>query len=368
MGKYDINTIKSYINGDDIDNYSLEELENDKLFMMKVIMESGDKNIYNLCSNSVKCDYEFVDFLIKRFKNNIDYLCKIANYYIENSNDELSKTELLIRMTDITKGKNIDDYYKYILRLNAIFQLKRIHIEVGKAGLNDEKLSTEIGMGFLLFFDDFHGSEIVLDFYAKRMIYAIFEENDLNLSRIIHSRFNDPKDIDKIGINNYILRFIECYDSMLSSYLSTHVYLIKELSDKIVSIQKNWDIYNKINEEEKYYYMFDKVHEYMEEHDDGVLDETSLLYYIGKKLGIINKIMEYDSFISKLGNCTLYETDNMFVEDALENNIEDRKNYNNLKKLISSIIFENNNIEESKDDNKKCKIIKMNLSGRKKSY
>ena len=37
MSKYCKELIISYINGDDLGNYSVDELENDKYFMMKVI-------------------------------------------------------------------------------------------------------------------------------------------------------------------------------------------------------------------------------------------------------------------------------------------------------------------------------------------
>ena len=61
--KYSQELITKYINGEDIEKYSLEELENDRIFMIKVIEYSNDLNMYNLCSDNLKKDYNFVKFL-----------------------------------------------------------------------------------------------------------------------------------------------------------------------------------------------------------------------------------------------------------------------------------------------------------------
>jgi len=47
--KYNINIILNYINGDDIEGYTIEELENDCTFMKLVINYTNDKNMYALC-------------------------------------------------------------------------------------------------------------------------------------------------------------------------------------------------------------------------------------------------------------------------------------------------------------------------------
>ena len=59
MKKYSRELINRYINSEDITIYDIDELENDKDFMMQVISVSGDNNFYNLCSDNVKCDYDY---------------------------------------------------------------------------------------------------------------------------------------------------------------------------------------------------------------------------------------------------------------------------------------------------------------------
>ena len=48
MKKYSKELINKYIKGKDIKNYQIEELEDDKDFMIQVIKETNDKKIYNL--------------------------------------------------------------------------------------------------------------------------------------------------------------------------------------------------------------------------------------------------------------------------------------------------------------------------------
>ncbi|UKI57644.1 MAG: hypothetical protein L6V81_10110 [Clostridium sp.] len=55
-----------------------------KIFMMQVISVSGDNNFYNLCSDIVKCDYEFVKYLIIKFRDKIDFVCEVADYFFKS--------------------------------------------------------------------------------------------------------------------------------------------------------------------------------------------------------------------------------------------------------------------------------------------
>ena len=60
MEKYSKKMINDYILGNDIKDYSIEELEDDKEFMMLVIGTTNDEKFYNLCSDN--------PFLIDFFK------------------------------------------------------------------------------------------------------------------------------------------------------------------------------------------------------------------------------------------------------------------------------------------------------------
>ena len=64
MKNIDASLIEKYINGDDLGEYSIEQLENDKDFMTSVINYTNDVKMYSLCSDELKKDYEFVKYLV----------------------------------------------------------------------------------------------------------------------------------------------------------------------------------------------------------------------------------------------------------------------------------------------------------------
>lgn len=82
-----------------------------------------------------------------------------------------------------------------------------------------------LGMGFLIIYDSFNSSQIILDYYAKAIIEDIFEEYDIVLEDYLHQRFNTFEKIEKIGIKKYILDFIAVYVKCYSSYLNVWSYL-----------------------------------------------------------------------------------------------------------------------------------------------
>ena len=79
MNKYDNKIVNDYINGNDIDDFNIDDLENDSMFMKKVIVASNDKNFYRLCSDRVKKDYNFIKFVIYKFKEDIEFISKVAD-------------------------------------------------------------------------------------------------------------------------------------------------------------------------------------------------------------------------------------------------------------------------------------------------
>ena len=76
------NLIRNYINGDDskIRGCTIEELENNPLFMKKVIECTQDVKMYNYCSDKVKTDFNFVLFLVANFGNNLEFLVNAVDY------------------------------------------------------------------------------------------------------------------------------------------------------------------------------------------------------------------------------------------------------------------------------------------------
>ena len=368
MEKYNKELIINYINGNDIDGYDINELENDKLFMKKVIDFTNDEKMYNFCSDNLKKDYEFIKYIILKFKNNIEFITSVADYFLENTDTDYERTELSIIMSKLTereKGVN-----QYNVLCDAIYSGKRLQIELYKLQNKNEELANEIGMGFLLIYDLYNNSEIILKFYAKKIIEDIFKEYDIELEKLLHSQFKMPDEINKQGLNNYMLSFIEVYDPMLASYASTHLDVLLSFRENIINVQKNWNKYNNECEREKYNYMFEKVHEYMEA-ADSIFTEEYLIYYIGSKLGILEKIKQYDYVSEEMIEYVIEELSDEFVEQTFKVSFIERLHYKNVKDIIENTLFGknidlmSNSIEEGKKSNK-CKILKLKFDNNNK--
>ena len=59
----DIKLMNQYINGSILDEDTLNKLENDYNFMKNCIILTGDKKLYNLCSDELKNNFDFIYFL-----------------------------------------------------------------------------------------------------------------------------------------------------------------------------------------------------------------------------------------------------------------------------------------------------------------
>ena len=82
--KYSKKLIWDYIHGEEIDH--IDELEEDYQFMMAVIELSHDKKMYDMCSDQIKSNYEFVRFLIEMFQGDKRFIVRVANFYLDTVN------------------------------------------------------------------------------------------------------------------------------------------------------------------------------------------------------------------------------------------------------------------------------------------
>lgn len=379
MKKYSKELINKYIKGEDIENYQIEELENNKDFMIQVIKETNDKNIYNLCTEKVKKDYEMVKFMVLTYNGDLNFITDIADKYLKETGDSLERIELALIMLDLTLKKDNEKATKYKMIVDTIFFSKRLEIEICKAKQNDDDYSREVGMGFWYMFDLYNSSDIVIKYFAKKTIETIFSEYDINLEQLLHSKFKNAKDIDLQGINNYMINFLGMYDHMLSSYISTHIELLSDFSDKISDVINNWENYNEREERKRYNGMIEQVHSYME-NADSIMTETDILYYVARQLGIDEKLAYYDGISNEIyadiiQGIDIKDLDNAnddFVTFTINNSIAERKYYLDVKRIMLNSLFGNEQTKSlltttnlSKKD--KCKILKIDFNNKNNS-
>lgn len=380
MKKYSKELINKYIKGENIENYKIEELENDKDFMIQVIKETKDKNFYNLCSEEVKSDYEMVKFLVFTYNNDLNFVTEVADKCLENLGDSLERVELALIMLNLTSKEGNEKNVKYKMIVDAIFFSKRLEVEICKVKQNDDNYSREVGMGFWYMFDLYNSSDIVIKFFAKKTIEAIFSEYDINLEQLLHSKFKDTKDINLQRVNNYMINFLGMYDQMLASYVSTHIELLSDFSDKISYVMNNWDNYDKKEERKRYNSMIEQVHEYME-NTDSVMTETDILYYVARQLGISEKLAYYYGLSSEIFEDIVQDIDiedlicidDDFVDFTINNSIVERKYYLDVKKIILNSLFCSGQSKISQNEstniskNNKCKVLKIDFNNKNNS-
>ena len=358
MVKYDMKTVLDYISGNDIEGYELEDLENDYRFMIQVIEYTNDKKMYNLCSEEVKNNYEFVIYMVNKFKNDIDFICMVADHYLNNVNesDFLNETELLITMYELTKGKNNEYASNCKLSCEVNFTAKRMEIEMIRAQFrDDEEVTREIQMGFWFIIDDYESSEKVLKYYAKKFVETIMSDNNMNIEVLLHEKFDTVEDLDNYGITKFLIEFIESYDTHLAYYISCNLDVLNEIKEAIEKAKTRWNIYISRDEAKKYNTLFNAVHEYMEENKYEVsYEETEILYFIGRELGINEKIAKYDYTYAYYN-----EDPQELMIDKSQMSLNDFRHYKELKRMIISILSTgkvNEKDDDSRDPGSKPKV------------
>lgn len=157
-----VELVQKYINGEINDQKLIEKLENNSDFMKSVIFLSGDKKMYNLCSNNVKKDYQFVLYLVNKFNNDEEFICNVANYFLDYCEDKTQFFELVIIMSDLLKDSDCSVKYDSIIR-DKYYGIKKTRDNFIKNNPGKERFA---GMGFV-YADYSYSSKIVKDYYAK---------------------------------------------------------------------------------------------------------------------------------------------------------------------------------------------------------
>ena len=229
----------------------------------------------------------------------------------------------------------------------------------------DEEVVSEVQMGFWFIIDHYSCSDIITKFYAQKFIDAIISENNINLEALLHEKFNKFEDLEKTGINNYLIGFINSYDTYLSYYVSCNLDVLNNIKDQMNKVKLKWDFYNLTNEAKKYNAIIEGVHEYMQEYGEYCsFEEMEILYYIGNELGIGEKIYKYNyEYVS-------YEeiVDNFTIDKSMMS-FNDLRHYQTIKNLMiniisSSSVNKSEDSEESKNNNfkPKGKILKIDFN------
>lgn len=353
--------IDDYINGKEIDSNLLEQLEDNKLFMEHVIDKSNDYKMYYYASDKVKSDAGFVKFLMKRFTNKIDFLCEITDFYFDNRDDDYYSIEIAIIMCKILESKKDDRYMKYELMKSLYYTSIRLQVELAKKLENENKeFQHDLGIGFTYLFDIYKNNEIIMNFYAEKMLNELFVDDYYALDRILHKKYSSREKVEENGVYNTIINIINIYDESLASYVCTHKQLLKKVINKFYNALKRWDKYVDIYEYKKFEEVYEKILEYREdnEQNEGALTIKDILAFVGIQLGIEEKLIQYE-LIDEVD----VDIANEDLKDYIANintSFLDKLNYINIKNIVKKVLF-SSNVSEDIEDNEKIKGAILSL-------
>lgn len=351
--------IFDYINGEDIEN--IEELENDYKFMIEVIKLTRDKNMFNMCSDEVKLNYEFIKFMVETFKKDIQFIDKIVSEYIDTiGSEDATSLELIFIMADILK-RDIENplALKYNFLKNAFITSEKIQTKIVISNEEDLFWKKEFGLGFgIMQYEYYSNSSIIMNEIALDLVEDIFyKEKDITLEEIIHNRFKTLEEFNKVGIRKFMLSYIRMYDINLADYLEVHIDLLKGMERNIKVIVSRFNIYNKRLEIRKDLIFSSESRKILDKYKDAT-SLTEYLLYIDKQqikglpTFVFNIYEEYDVSSD-------YTTINL-------NNITDYKIIKELTNLAKEVYLGKENITNIKDIviNNKAKILDFDLNRR----
>ena len=275
--KTDINFVK----------FIIDNFKEDKVFLLDAI------ETYINATNTSDEEREIINYALKSLKNNYDLVKELGNYYINNCEiDEISldknivftiinsikeeeflkefiykyidHKDILIEM--IKDNKDVKQNQKYISEMiTSNKELEELLIILSKKAISKEMhdelinlivnhitniiISVEkinnnsLGFKYIkeTMFDETIKTEI-----AKKLLDKNFYENKFyNLEEIIHMKYKNKEDLEKDGIENFILSYISTQDASLMNYVQKNKNLIEKYKEEILIYlnEEKWDKY-----------------------------------------------------------------------------------------------------------------------------
>lgn len=346
MKKYSKKLILNYINGEEIKEYNIDDLENSREFMQDVIHITKDKNMYNLCSEKLKNDYAFILFMVNEFKNDLNFIMKITSDFMNKNSNQLINLELtVILMKFIQASKDKEDYKDFLIefymKLDVLYIAKRALFEA----VNTKYPKYEMQMGFFYLFDEYNSSQILMRYFSEKYLDEIFE--NINLEEFLHDNFKNVEDLKRNNIKDYLINFIANYDSDLSGYLMVNLDLLDNLITKVNMIIINWDNYEKNRIDNLYENILNDVESYFENKViDGLIVMEEILYLVASEFNIKDEIQKHDGTL-ELKMALGQDIDHLYAKiDKKELSLNNMKHYLEVKKIFARAL------ETKKLDNK----------------
>lgn len=207
---------------------------NDYQFMIRVMKYNKDKNMYELCSDDVKNTYDVVVFMLENFSNDMDFVMDVVSNYLDNERDKTKYLEVLIRVCCLY---NSDNVYFLEYREQLENEYKTFNENIGyikDSSTIDNSYLIENGFYFVL--DMYKDNKIIANYFANRFITDYF--NSINLEIEVYKFFKTYEELEKFGINKYLINLLNKYDTNLSDYVILNIDLLDDVKKEI---KDNWN-------------------------------------------------------------------------------------------------------------------------------
>lgn len=330
----DNNLLDRFINNK-LSFYEREELYNDFSFMKQVFLKTHDIDFYSPCSYNLKNNFDFTMFLIKLFRDDVNFVFKVMDYYINHNS---SRGENYIKLLSIAKKILRESYDEVNLPYHMSYQTKILNayetfdssIKQAIDGSND--MVKEINSLGFFYLQKAYEDEEVVNFFVERLLYKLFYSYNFEL--YIHNKFENLLELTSKNETTILIDYIAMHDLQLSNYVCNRQYLLDEAKARLNVIVDNFDNFNSnkvdqlnvsidnylLDNNIKYTYKIDLIK--MEEIKKANLDEE----FYGKKLDDIK-------FINKDNN--VFDMKNEMVRKYIRSEIERIYKIKRKKKEIS---------------------------------
>ena len=305
--KYKKSLIESYINGNDIEGYDIEILENDPQFMMEVIDYSGDAKMYRYCSDEVKRNSDFIIFFITKFKNKVELVYEVIDKFLELQDNDVKRLEVLatFRNLRIPEKNNLTRPYEFIMR--KIYTKARLECEF----LRVEKPKYKDMSDFLILKFIFGSSKVALDYLAEQYlneeidVSSEMNDEEFDLAKIIHDNFRTYEEFEQFGINKFLIELARRYDEDVADYIACNLEVLTNWKGILAHVKNNWDIVNQYNEMQCYELLEQKIDEFLEGYEPN-FDIAEVIYKIATELGIVSKMEKYHVYANYIEAAKYY--------------------------------------------------------------
>lgn len=345
MKKYSRKLLSDYLLGKSIDDYDIDELESNPEFIKEIIDFSNDKSMYNLCDDELKKNFNLMKFLVLKFKDDEQFIKKIARDFSNCSDNETDIFEINIIFSELVKidYENIAENDSFI-NAKGMFHLLNLSYMSEMKGEEDYDVINFLQMGFICFKETYEGRKTIIDYIAKEMVSLILTKEGLSLEELVHSKFKSKEKLEKVGTINFIINYIASYDSNLAEYLQANIKLIEPVKNDLDRIKDNFENYNDIKREEMMYWIIEYVQKKSEDLC-GYFSGTQLLEFIANDLKIAddptikNEIEDYNNE---------YGVNSLLSDEDFYETFDDKDDYEFERELKERALIKS--FEESGDD------------------